>query len=72
VPDLAAAPAADGSQEEVLEEDYEDELEREQKERDQYPNEMTASEIDDVVERELLEFEAKYDGADSAECSKPE
>jgi hypothetical protein len=72
-PEVSSAPvAACSGDEEVLEDSYEDEREREQKERDQYPNEMTAEEIDDVVERDLLEFEARYDRAHGADDTRLE
>jgi hypothetical protein len=72
-PDVRSAPvAACSGDEEVLEDSCEDEREREQRERDQYPNEMTAEGIDDVVERELLEFEARYDRVHRADGSRPD
>jgi hypothetical protein len=71
-PERSAPVDACPEDEEVLEDSCEEELEREQKERDQYPNEMTADEIDDVIERELLEYEARHDRAQGAEGTRPE
>jgi hypothetical protein len=44
-----------------LDDNEETTFEREEKERDQYPNRMTAEEIDEIVDRQLKEYEAEWE-----------
>jgi hypothetical protein len=59
--EIGAATADDPSRRGCLDYGEASELDREERERDQYPGRMTAEEIDEVVDRELQAYEAKWE-----------